>query len=182
MIRALLRMHLALQVNEDRLARGDIAFKLVRRSFQRHGFTGQHHGAVLATPHAQRANAKRIAEGQHAMAGDHRNHRVGTLDATMHPAHRLKHIARQQRHAACRLANFMRQHIEQDLGVAVGIDMAVVGAKELRFQGMCIGQVAVVHQHDAKRRIHVKRLRLFLAKGIAGRRVTHLTQPAVARQ
>ena len=76
----------------------------------------------------------------------------------------------------------MRQHVEQHLGVALGVDVAVVGAEQLGLEGVGIGQVAVVHQHDAKRRVDIKRLRLFFAEGIAGRRVTHLAQAAVARQ
>jgi hypothetical protein len=45
-----------------------------------------------------------------------------------------------------------------------------------------IGQVAVVHQHDAEGRIDIEGLGLLLAVGVAGRRVADLTEPAVARQ
>ena len=39
-----------------------------------------------------------------------------------------------------------------------------------------------MHQHNAKRRVDVKRLGLFFAKRIAGRGVAHLPQAAVAGQ
>ena len=60
--------------------------------------------------------------------------------------------------------------------------MAVVGIEQLSLECMGIGQVAVVHKHDAEWRVHVKRLRLFFAKGIACSGVTHLAQAAVAGQ
>ena len=60
--------------------------------------------------------------------------------------------------------------------------MAVVGIEQISLERLCVGQVAVVHQHNAKRCIHVERLCLFLAEGIARRGVTHLTQAAVAGQ
>ena len=47
---------------------------------------------------------------------------------------------------------------------------------------MGIGQVAVVHQHDTEGRVHIKRLRFFLAIGVACSGVTHLAQPDVAGQ
>ena len=100
----------------------------------------------------------------------------------MHAAHRLKQIVRLQRQAARGLLDLVRQYVEQHLGVAVGVDMAVIGAEQLGFERLRVGQVAVVHQHDAERRVDVKRLRLFLAVSIASSRVAHLTKPAVARQ
>jgi hypothetical protein len=78
--------------------------------------------------------------------------------------------------------NFVRQHVEQDFGIALGVDVAVVGVEQLGLERVGIGQVAVVHQHDAKGRVHVKGLRLFLAEGIACRGVAHLAQAAVAGQ
>ena len=76
----------------------------------------------------------------------------------------------------------MCQDIEQDFRVAFGIDMAVIGLKQLRFQRMRVGQIAVVHQHDAKRCVDVKRLRLFFTERIARCGVAHLPQATIARQ
>ena len=60
--------------------------------------------------------------------------------------------------------------------------MPVVGAEQLGLERLGIGEVAVVHQHDAKGRVHVKGLGFFLAVGIAGGGVAHLAQAAIARQ
>ena len=49
-------------------------------------------------------------------------------------------------------------------------------------QRLRVGQVAVVHEHDAERRVDVERLRLFLAVGVAGGRIAHLPEADVARQ
>ncbi|MCY1377897.1 hypothetical protein D9M69_654940 [compost metagenome] len=76
----------------------------------------------------------------------------------------------------------MCEHVEQHLGVALGVDVAVIGLEQLLLQRMGVGQVAVVHQHQPKRRIHVERLRLFFAVGVASRGVAHLAQPADAGQ
>jgi hypothetical protein len=82
-----------------------------------------------------------------------------------------------QRHVARAAAlQLVRQHVEQHLGVALGVDVAAVDVEQLGLQRVGVGQVAVVHQHDAEGRVHVERLRLFFAVGIAGRRVAHLAQ------
>jgi hypothetical protein len=80
------------------------------------------------------------------------------------------------------LLQLVREHVEQHLGVALGVDVAVVGGEQLGLQRLRVGEVAVVHQHDAERRVDVERLRLFLAVRVAGGRVAHLAQAHVARQ
>ena len=47
---------------------------------------------------------------------------------------------------------------------------------------MGVGQVPVVHQHQAIRRIHIKGLCLFFAERITRGGVTHLTQAVVTGQ
>ena len=181
-LRALLRLDLALQVDEHRLAGLDVALEHMPGAFQHHRFAGQHDGAVRAAAHAQRADAVRVAEGQHTMAGNQRDHGVGAADALVHLAHGGEHIVHLQRLAARGLLQLVRHHVEQHLGVALGVDVAMVGVEQLGLERVRIGQVAVVHQHDAEGRIDVERLRLFLAEGVAGRRVARLAQAAVARQ
>ena len=180
-IGALLGLHVALQVDKHRFTRLDVALKLVGSSLQRHRLTGQHHIA-LAAPHAQGTNAVRVTKCQHTVTGNQRNHGIRTLDPAMHVAHRSEQVLRLQGRAACGALDFMSQHIEQDLGIALGIDVAVVGAEKFAFERVGIGQVAVMHQHNAERSVHIERLRFFFAEGIARRWVTHLAQTAVARQ
>ena len=54
--------------------------------------------------------------------------------------------------------------------------------EKFSFQCMGIGQISVVHQHQTKRRIDIKRLRFFFTECIARSGVTHLAQAIVARQ
>jgi hypothetical protein len=54
--------------------------------------------------------------------------------------------------------------------------------EQLALSCVRVGQVAVVHQHDAEGRVDVERLRLFLAVGIAGRRVAHLAHAQLPGQ
>ena len=183
--RALLGMHHTFHVDKHRFAGRDVALELMRGAFQCHRFTGHHHrGAVFiaAMPNAQRPDAERVTKRQQAVAGNQRHHRVRALDAFVYATHRRKHIGRTQRQAARGFFQLVRQHIEQHFGVAVGVDVAVIGMKQLGLQLGRIRQVAVVRQHQAERRVDIKRLRLVFAEGIACRRVAHLTQTHIARQ
>ena len=116
------------------------------------------------------------------MASDQGNHRIRATNPQVHLAHRGKHIGRIQRQTSRGFIDFVRQYIEQHLGVALGVDVAVVGAEQLCLEGLRIGQVAVVHQHNTKRGVDIKGLGLFVAVGVASGRVAHLAQTEVARQ
>ena len=116
------------------------------------------------------------------MAGNQGNDSVRAFDAPVDIAYRFKQMGRLQGHAACGAFDFMGQHIEQHFGVALGVDMPVVHGKQLVLERLRIGQIAVVHQHNAKGRIDIKRLGLFLAKSIACGRIAHLAQATVTRQ
>jgi hypothetical protein len=131
---------------------------------------------------AQRTDAVRVAEGEQAVAGDQRHHGVRAAQALVHVLDRGKHLGRVQRHATRRALQLVREHVEQHLGVALGVGVAVVGGEQLRTQCVRVGQVAVVHQHDAEGRVHVEGLRLFFAVRVARGRVAHLAQAHVARQ
>ena len=181
MLGALLRMHGAVQVNKDGLTRRHIALETVRGALQGHRFTGHHHRPLTA-PQAQGPDAKGVTKGQYAVPGDQGNHGVRAAHAAVHLAHGVKHVGWLQRQAARGFVDFVRQHVEQHLGIALGVDVPVVGAEQLGLERLGVGEVAVVHQHDAKGRIHVEGLRLFLAVGVAGGGVAHLAQAAVARQ
>ena len=179
---ALLRLDAAVGMQKHRLARRNVALQQVAGALQRHGFAGQHHRAVAATAHAQRANAKRVAERQQAVARDQRDHGIRALDALVHRAHGLEDVLAAQRRAAAGPRQLVRQHVEQHLGIALGVGVAVVGLRQLAAQRVRVGQVAVVHHDDAEGGIHVERLGLFLARGIARRGVAHLAQADIARQ
>ena len=175
-VRTLLGVHMALQIDENRFTWLDVALKRVRRAFKRYRFTGQYHRprTIITAPHTQRPNAKRITKRQHTMPGDQRNHRIRALEAPVNVFDSGKNIGRLQRQATRGAFNLVRQHVEQHFGIALGVDMPVVGDEQLAFERVRIGQVAVVHQHNAERRVHIKRLRLIFAVSIACRGVAHL--------
>src|SRR3972149_1454311 len=76
----------------------------------------------------------------------------------------------------------VRQHIEQHLGVRVGIDVPQVGAEHLLLQLIGVGEIAVVPEHDAERRIDVERLRLGEVERRAGGRIAAKGDAVVARE
>jgi hypothetical protein len=100
----------------------------------------------------------------------------------LHRADRLEHVVGLQLRAAGGLLQLVGEDVQQHLRVALGVDVAVVAGKQFGLQRLRIGEVAVVHQHDAVRRVDVERLRFFLAVGVAGGGVAHLAQARVAGQ
>ena len=68
----------------------------------------------------------------------------------------------------------MGQDVEQHFRVALGVDVAVVHREQLTLKGVGIGQISVMHQHNSKRRIHVKGLSFLFAVRVACGGVTHL--------
>ncbi|MCY1166698.1 hypothetical protein D9M73_66470 [compost metagenome] len=182
---ALLGMHHAIHVHKHRFARRNVALELVRGAFKRHRFAGHHDGFaafVFAMTNTQRANAEGVAECQQAVACDQRHHGIRTLHAFVYAAHGSKYVHRFERQAARGFFELMRQHVEQHLGIALGIDVAMVGIEQLGLELGRVGQVAVVRQHQAERCVDIKRLGLVFTVGVARRRVTHLAQAHVARQ
>ena len=57
------------------------------------------------------------------------------------------------------LEKLVGKHVEEDLRVGVGIDVAQVGAKYVALELVGVDQVAVVGQRDAVGRVHVEGLR-----------------------
>ena len=137
---------------------------------------------AVAVTQAQRADAERIAESQQTVACNQHHHGVRTLDATNDTPHRLEHIGGHEGQPACGVLQLMGQHIEQHLGVTVGVDVAVVAVEQFRLQRRCVGEVAVVRHDQPERRVHVKRLRLFFAVRIARCGVANLAHTHIAGQ
>ena len=185
MLGTLLAVHLALEVDEQRLARRHIARHLETAAVQGHALAGHHHILPFrAMGHAvnQWANAIGVAEGQEPMAGDQRHHRVGALDPLVHASYRLKHPVGCELHIAGHALELVSQDVDQHLGVALGVEVSTVNVEQLTLERSSVGQVAVVHQHDAVGGVHVEGLRLLFAVGIACCGVAHLAQPHVAAQ
>ncbi len=100
----------------------------------------------------------------------------------MHLAHGSEHVLRPQRLALRRAVELVREHIEQHFRVALGVDVPMVGVEQLGAQRGRVRQVAVVRQHDAERRVHIKRLRFVLVERVAGGGIAHLADAAFAWQ
>jgi hypothetical protein len=75
--------------------------------------------------------------------------------------------------------HFGGQHVEQDLGIGGGVQVAAVLPHHHFGELARIGQVAVVRQTDSIRRIHVERLCIVRAVA-AGGGVANVTQSHVA--
>ena len=185
MLGALFGMHHAVEVHEQGLSRLHIAHKAVARAFQGHRFAGHHHFTAfrqvrLAVAH--RTDAVGVAEGDQAIAGDQADHGVRTLDALVNRTHGGEHRRRGQRQLATRQLQLVSEHVEQHLGVAVGVEVAAVDVKQLFAQRVGVGQVAVVHQHQTEGSVHIEGLSLFLVECIARGRIAHLAQAHRARQ
>ena len=177
-------MQIAVLVDEDGLARRDVAQKTKAQAFKRHRLAGHHVFLALVGlghAYAQRPDAVRIAKSQQAVAGDLRHHRVRAAHPSVQRCHRLVQRGRIERITAGGFLDFVRQHIEQYFRIGIGIDVAPVVLEQFDLQLLAVGQVAVVRQDDAERRIDVERLRLFLAGG-AGGRIAHLADAGIAQQ
>ena len=87
---ALLAVELAVEIDEHRLARRDVAHELEAQRIQRHAFRRHqifHALLGLVAADHQRTDAVRIAERQQAVAGNHRHHCIGAAAASVHAGH-----------------------------------------------------------------------------------------------
>jgi hypothetical protein len=58
-----------------------------------------------------------IAEGEHAVARDHRDHRVCALHAAMHAATAVKMMSGSGDRARARIRDLVGEHVQQDLRI-----------------------------------------------------------------
>ena len=100
----------------------------------------------------------------------------------MHARHGLEQRGRIELQAGAGQLQFVREHVEHDFRVGIGVDVAAIDAEHLVFQLPPVGQVAVVREDDAERRVHVERLGFFFARRGTGGRVTDLADTGRAGQ
>jgi len=170
------RIEVAIHVYEYRLARRHIAQQFEPEYVQYHALGGNHiFSPVFRFQFAdnQGADAKRVAEGQHAIVGDHGDYRIGTTATAMHTGHGIEHHIHVQHRIVCGLLDFMRQHVKQNFRIGIGIDMAQILAKHLALELLGVGQVAIVSEHNTKRRVDIEWLR-FGSGGTACGRIAHM--------
>ena len=128
----------------------------------------------------ERPDSIRIAEGDDAMTNDQRNDRVAALAALMKGIDRVEHLLRRQVAVRADL-QLVREHIQQYLGIRVGAQVAPVLPGQELGQLVMVGQVAVMREADAIRRIHVERLR-FGGLGTARGRIPNMADADVPGQ
>jgi hypothetical protein len=123
-----------LQVDEDRLAGRHVAHQrwpVPSSATDSLATITSRPPSAVSPRQTQRADAERVAEGQQAVAGDQRDHRVRALDAPVHRGHGLEHLLGRQRQVARHQLQLVRQHVDQHLGVALGVDVAAVDVEQL---------------------------------------------------
>ena len=180
---ALLRVELAGLIDEDRLARRDVAQHGEAERLERDRFArGDVFGAAHRLLHAddERPDAVRIAEREEPVAGDHRDDRIRAAAALVHAGDRGEDRVRVEPRVVRRALELERQHVEQDLGVRIRVDVAEIELKELALQRLAVRQVAVVRERDAERRIHVERLRFELGRRAARSRIAAMPDAEVS--
>jgi hypothetical protein len=98
------------------------------------------------------------------MVGDMRDTGVGTAHAPVQPGHRAEDRRWVERIGRCALLQFVRQHVEQHLGVRIRVDVPAIDPEHLALELLGIDQIAVMTQRDPERRVDVERLRLLHAR------------------
>jgi hypothetical protein len=181
--RALAGVKLAVFGDVHGFARCEITNQGETEHIQGNAFRGDHifHAFVgMALTENDWTNAVGVAETDNTVTGDHRHYRVATKATLVHISHGSKHIFLGWLQLAS-LGQLVGKHVEQHFRIGIGVHMAQVGLVDLLGQLLDIGQVAVMRQGDAIRRVDVERLR-FSRRGAARSRVAHMTDAHMANQ
>ena len=184
-LRALPAVEVALEVDQDRLARRHIAPQLVAQRIEGNAL-GRHEvfDAVLGLRLAdhERPDAVRITEGEQAEPGDARHHGVRTAAAPVHTLDGLEDRVRIEPEAVGVLLQFVREHVQQHLGIGIRVDVPEVLAEQVALQLFGVREIAVVAEDDAERGVHIEGLRLRRVVRGACRRITAVADPDGALQ
>jgi hypothetical protein len=176
-------VQVAAHIDQHALAGGDISDQLEAVDIQRDALGGDHvlRAAVgLALAVDRRADAVGVAEAEQAKARDHRHGRVAAATTTMHALNGAEDVVLVDPQAVLRL-QLMREHIEQDFRIGLGIDVAQILDEDVLLQLLGVGEVAVVRQHDAVGGVDIERLRLGGTRQTGGR-VADMADPHIAAQ
>ncbi|MCY1172656.1 hypothetical protein D9M73_127960 [compost metagenome] len=127
-----------------------------------------------------RADAVRVAETDDAVAGDHRYDGITTDATVVHVGDGRENVFFSRLQLAA-LGQFVREHVEQYFRIGTGVDVAQVRFVNLLGQLFNVGQVTVMRQGDAVRRVDVKRLSFSRRRAARGR-ITHMANAHVTDQ
>ena len=180
--RALAAVEIAVQVDEDRLARAHVAHQLEAERIERHAF-GSHQILIaplgLAATEYERPDAVGIPEGEQPVARDHGDHRIGAATAAMHARYGREYRRGIELVVGDAFLQLVREHVQQNFRIGVRVDVTQILPEKIVLQLLGIREISVVPEHDAERRIHVKRLRLRGRPRRARRRVTRVRNAGV---
>ena len=156
----------------DGLTRLDIPHKLKVKSVQGHALGGHHQfrtGFGIAHAEHHRPYAVRITKGHDTVTRYHRDRGVTAAATAMHALDRVKYIVLVEAEASSLHLELVREYVQQDFRIRLGIDVAPVLGEQLTLQFLRVGQIAVVRQGDTVGRIDVKGLRLSRRRTACGR-------------
>ena len=177
------RRHMAaVGVREQRFAGLDVAHEVETLNVDGAALGSHHHLFALRAPaHAegQRTDAVRIAEGDDAAAIDHRDRGVRAAATPVDAGHRGENLF-VVRLVGAHLLQLVGEDVEQYFRVRFRVDVAQILAEDMRHQLVGVGQIAVVRQADAVRRVDVHGLR-FGGAGRAGGWVAHMADAHSSR-
>ena len=162
----------------------DVAHHLEAQRVERDALGGDHVLVALlglGAAEDERPDAVGVAEREQPVAGDHRHHRVGAAAAPVDAGHRREDGRRIELVVGGVLLQLVREHVQQHFGIGVGVDVPQVLPEQLVLQLLGVGEVAVVPEHDAERRIDVERLRLGRRPGGARGRIARVRDAGGAR-
>jgi hypothetical protein len=182
---ALTGMEVTIKADKHTLTRLDITQRAETGAVQRHRFGSKHVlGLAIALGAAdhQRTNAVGVTERHQTITGDQRHHGISTAHAAMYRLDGTKDGIHAQLKTHHTHGQFMGKHVQQDFRVGIGVDVPQVVTEHVRLEFVGIGQVAVMRQHDAERRVDIERLRLGQTGSRTGSRVTHMCDTGIAHQ
>ena len=177
---ALLRMQAPLLVDEDGLARRDVAHEAERLHVQCNALGGQHPlGAARRRSLSQheRADPVRIAETENAMPDDHRNDRITSAAAAIDGVDGCEYVGGSDPRSTDAL-QLGREDVQQHFRVGSGVEMPPVLTNDHLGKLGGIGEIAVVRQTDAIGRIDVEGL-CFRSTFASGRRIADVSDARV---
>ena len=147
--RALTCEQVALLVDHHRLSRRDITNELESLCIQGHALGCDHVldlpviGLALAIH--QWTNTIRVAEADDTVTGDHGHRRIAATATLVNTRYGFENIVLGDAQLALALY-FVGKHVEQDLGIGIGIDMAQIFTKQVALELGGVGEIAIVRQ------------------------------------
>src|SRR6185295_8724344 len=112
----------------------------------------------------------------------HRDDRIRAAAALVHGGNRGEDRVGVELGMMRRALELQSEDVEQDFGIRIGVDVAEIELEQLALQFLAVGQIAVVRERDAERRVDVERLRLEVGRCRAGRRVAAVADARAAHQ